>query len=69
MILYQNDEKEKVRRSKGISHGVKCITLSVKHGEGGVMARARMAARGTGSHSGKFCKKDGWHLHLHSADE
>ncbi|CAJ0968752.1 unnamed protein product [Ranitomeya imitator] len=47
--LYQNDGKRKVWRRHGTAHDPKHTTSSVKHGGGSVMARACMAASGTGS--------------------
>ncbi len=47
--LYQSDGKRRVWRRKGTAHDPKHTTSSVKHGGGGVMAWACMAASGTGS--------------------
>ena len=47
--LYQNDGKRRVWRRKGTAHDPKHTTSSVKHGGGGVMVSACMAANGTGS--------------------
>lgn len=47
--MYQSDGKRKVWRKKRHAHDPKHTTSSVKHGGGGVMAWACMAASGTGS--------------------
>ena len=47
--MYQSDGKRKVWRRKRHAHDPKHTTSSVKHGGGGVMAWACMAASGTGS--------------------
>ncbi len=49
MNLYLSDGKAKVWRQKGTANDPKHTASSVKHGGGGVMAWACMAASGTAS--------------------